>query len=196
MLKLHRKADKRTRSRLITALCGSREAVCRAVRSFATRPALGALGPRELVIGAPSAFHLGENAPYLMELGARLGIASPLEAMRFVGGTMFWGRAGVLLDAVRRTGLPRLLEGLNTPRTLDWRWYAKRYGHLRLETHAQAAQHWATHGAPGGLLNNAYCGRPDPHMCFRDGMLEHAYERALGWIYVDRGLHVEPMPET
>ena len=193
LLKLHTKSSDGGRANLVRGLCATPGRVRDAVDAFARRPSLGMAGPAGLVLADGHEFCLSQNEPYLGELAERLGIRVPLGALRFVAGSMFWARAGPLLDAMRSLGLAALLRGLNTPQSLDWRWYCLAYPELRLRARDDAERHWRTEGRRSGRRNHGYCGVAEgPAM--RDGMVEHAWERALGWLYVDRGLAVEELP--
>lgn len=104
----------------------------------------------------------------------------------FVGGTIFLCRAQVL-ERFLRANIGQLIAGLNTCDSFDWNWYLLPYVHPDLahipRTPAAALEHYTNHGKKEGRSPNlfhAILKTDRKSNLFRDGMIEHAYERLFG----------------
>lgn len=192
---LHTKTDPIWRRELVE---GAIARIDDKVEAMRRAPLIGIIGSRARVY--ESAFDKNcVNRAHLRDLCARFGIlrtdVDDPERWRFafVGGTMFLARAEVM-ERLAGVSLDDTLESLNDETTLDWHWYLLPQVHPDLrdlpKTPDAARDHFEREGRAQGRAGNLLAGQGRR---FRDGMIEHAYERLFGVIAKELGMLVVGM---
>ena len=158
----------------------SRPVVVRAaMRYLDAAPGAAALVPAGTVNNRGDKQFMANNGAHFAGLSETLGLP-PLRS--FTAGTVFLTRLRLLLRYIRTDAqLQQVYADLSDPGGLDWRWYARvALGDERLPR-AQALEHWWAWGRHDGTGGHPYNSRK--HAFQRDGMAEHAWERAFGAMF-------------
>eukprot|EP00668_Euglena_longa_P034478 GGOE01044290.1.p1 GENE.GGOE01044290.1~~GGOE01044290.1.p1 ORF type:complete len:559 (-),score=113.86 GGOE01044290.1:335-1990(-) len=138
-------------------------------------------GLEDLVKGRGQWEFFGHNYWHLHELYYTLAVPVPRDG--FLAGSVWLTRTSVLTRWLHTTAqLWAIYADLNDPMGLDWRWYNRVV--LRADCNRSTVQLlYFLKGVPRNLPPNCYAPIPGYFELERDGMVEHAWERFLSWMF-------------
>ena len=109
-----KKFGNRWRRELLNSLLGTPRIAAGIIELFRTNPDIGMLGSKlwHIQVRNGRNFALGENEPTIMDYMKMFNISLNIDDLEFIGGTMFWVDAGIILKKFKEVNLVKLRNNL------------------------------------------------------------------------------------